>query len=95
MSHKNAALELVQTLLPAGSKYGILIDLETCFNIRIENNIDFNNGSTLNKRQLVVSLSESQSIANAETEDDDLSVGNSGKKSKKFNGLTFQGNNSA
>ena len=49
-SNKNAALELVQTLLPATAKYGLLIDLETCFDIKIDTNFDFNNSSGLNKR---------------------------------------------
>ena len=84
-SNKNAALELVQTLLPSGSKYGVLIDLETCFDIKIDFNLEFNNSSQIglhdNKRQLVGTLSEnSQSIANAETEDEECTPGASSKK---------------
>ena len=81
-SNKNAALELVQTLLPSGNKYGLLIDLETCFDIKIESNFEFNNSSLNdNKRQLVGTLSEnSQSIANAETEDEECTPGINTKK---------------
>ena len=85
-SNKNTALELVQTLLPSGSKYGLLIDLETCFDIKIESNFEFNNSSQLglvhdNKRQLIGTLSDnSQSIANAETEDEEFTPGITSKK---------------
>ena len=61
----------------------MLIDLETCFDIKIESNFEFNTSNQLhdNKRQLVGTLSEnSQSIANAETEDEECTPGASAKK---------------
>ena len=69
-------------MLPSGNKYGLLIDLETCFDIKIESNFEFNNSYLHdNKRQLVGTLSEnSQSIANAETEDEECTPGASSKK---------------
>ena len=81
-TNKNAALELTETLLPATSKYGVLIDLETCFNIKIETNIG--SGIMNNNRKLVGSVSEnSQSIANAETDYEEFTPGNSGKKAER------------
>lgn len=78
-SNKNTALELVCTLLPPQSKYGLLIDLETCFDIKIDTN--FNNGMRANKRLVgsINDLENNQSIANSVMLDEDFSPGNSGK----------------
>ena len=80
-TNKNAALELTETLLPVASKYGVLIDLETCFNIKIDTNIG---SGILQNRKLVGSVSEnSQSIANADTDYEEFTPGNSNKKASR------------
>lgn len=71
-------------MLPSGAKYGLLIDLETCFNIKIDTNLDFNNSSGMrDSRRLVGSIGDlenDQSLANSEAAVRDVSPGDSGKK---------------
>ena len=64
-------------MLPSGAKYGLLIDLETCFNIKIDTNLDFNNSSGMrDSRRLVGSIGDlenDQSLANSEAAVRDVS----------------------
>ena len=98
-SSKSTSLDLVQTLFPLSSKYGLLIDLETCFDVstvraisprpQMPSNLNQSSAKSAKKKNLVVGSSsafmnsETRNGSSSKIDDEDTSLSVNSSAQKK------------